>query len=39
MLRQGAGKGRKVMWVWDKAAVDFPFWQERKASGLYTNSQ
>jgi hypothetical protein len=35
MLRQGAGKGRKVMWVWDKAAVDFPFWQERKASGIY----
>jgi len=35
MLRQGAGKGRKVMWVWDKAGVDFPFWQERKASGIY----
>ena len=34
-LRQGAGKGRKVMWVWDKAGVDFPFWQERKASGIY----
>jgi hypothetical protein len=34
-LRQGAGKGRKVMWVWDKAAVDLPFWQERKASGIY----
>jgi hypothetical protein len=35
MLRQGAGKGRKVMWVWDKAGVDLPFWQERKASGIY----
>ena len=35
MLRQGAGKGRKVMWVWDKAVVDLPFWQERKASGIY----
>jgi hypothetical protein len=35
MLRQGAGKGRKVLWVWDKAGVDFPFWQERKASGIY----
>jgi len=23
MLRQGAGKGRKVLWVWDKAGVDF----------------
>lgn len=35
MLRQGAGKGRKVLWVWDKAAVDLAFWQERKASGIY----
>lgn len=35
MLRQGAGKGRKVLWVWDQAGVDFPFWQERKASGIY----
>jgi hypothetical protein len=35
MLRQGAGKGRKVLWVWDKAGVDFHFWQERKASGIY----
>ena len=35
MLRQGAGTGRKVMWVWDKAGVDLPFWQERKASGIY----
>jgi hypothetical protein len=38
-LRQGAGKGRKVLWVWDKAVVDLPFWQERKASGLYFLSQ
>ena len=35
MLRQGAGTGRKVMWVWDKAGVDLAFWQERKASGIY----
>jgi hypothetical protein len=35
LLRQGAGKGRKVMWVWDKAGVDLSFWQERKASGIY----
>lgn len=35
MLRQGAGKGRKVLWVWDKAGVDLAFWQERKASGIY----
>jgi len=34
-LRQGAGKGRKVLWVWDKAAVNLPFWQARKASGIY----
>ena len=34
-LRQDAGKGRKVLWVWDKAVVDLPFWQERKASGIY----
>jgi hypothetical protein len=35
LLRQGAGKGRKVLWVWDKAGVDFGFWQERKAVGIY----
>ena len=35
ILRQGAGQGRKVLWVWDKAGVDLPFWQERKASGIY----
>ena len=23
------------MWVWAKAVVDLPFWQERKASGIY----
>jgi len=34
-LRQGAGKGIKVLWVWDKAGVDLAFWQERKASGIY----
>jgi Transposase DDE domain len=34
-LRQGAGKGRKVLWVWDKAGGDLPFWQERKAAGIY----
>ena len=34
-LRQGAGKGRRVLWVWDKAGVDLAFWQERKASGIY----
>jgi len=34
-LRQGAGQGRRVLWVWDKAGVDLAFWQERKASGIY----
>jgi hypothetical protein len=34
-LCQGAGKGRKVLWVWDKAGVDFPFWQERETSEIY----
>jgi IS4 transposase len=24
-----------VLWVWDKAGVDLPFWQERKAAGIY----
>ena len=24
-----------MLWVWDKAGVDFAFWQERKASGIY----
>ena len=38
-LRQGAVKGRKVIWVWDKAGVDLPFWQDRKASGIYFLSQ
>jgi len=38
-LRQGAGKGRKMLWVWDKAGVDLAFWQERKASGIYFLSQ
>jgi hypothetical protein len=34
-LRQGAGPGRKVLWVWDQAGVDLAFWQERKAAGIY----
>jgi len=34
-LRPGAGQGRKVLWVWDKAVVALPFWQERQASGIY----
>ncbi len=35
-LRQGAAVGRKVMYVWDKAAIDFRFWHELKStSGIY----
>jgi hypothetical protein len=39
LLRQGAGKGRRVLWVWDKAGVDLPFWQDRKTAGIYFLSQ
>ena len=34
-LRQGAGKGRKVVWAWDKAVVDLPLWQDYKGRGVY----
>ena len=35
-LRQGAGKGRKVLYVWDRAGIDFQQWHQWKhASGLY----
>ena len=34
-LRQEAGKGRKVLWVWDKGGIDLTFWLERKQSGIY----
>lgn len=35
-LRQGAPKGRKVLYVWDKAGIDFRFWYNLKASaGVY----
>jgi len=33
-LRQGAGKGRKVLWVWDKGGMELPFWLARKQSGI-----
>ena len=38
-LRQGTKKGRKVLWVWDKAVVDLPLWQDRKGQGIYFLSQ
>ena len=34
-LRQGAAIKRKVLWAWDKAAVDLAFWKKSKQSGVY----
>ena len=35
-LRMGAEKGRKVNWVWDRAAISFGLWQKWKMqSGIY----
>ena len=35
-LRQGAAKGRKVLWVWDRAGIDFAQWYKWKcSSGIY----
>ena len=39
LLRQEARKGRKVLWVWDKAVVDLPLWLDRKGKGIYFLSQ
>lgn len=36
VLRQGAPKGRKVIWVWDKAGIDFQQWHRWKENwGIY----
>ena len=36
VLRQGAPRGRKVLYVWDKAGIDFRFWYDLKhSSGIY----
>ena len=36
MLRQGAPVGRQVLYVWDKAAIDFQFWHNLKTTaGIY----
>ncbi len=32
-LRQGAGKGRMVLYVWDRAGIDFQEWHDWKHSG------
>jgi hypothetical protein len=35
-LRQGVAKGRKLLMVWDSAAIDFGFWQKLKQGhGVY----
>lgn len=35
-LRQGAGKGRKVLYIWDRAGIDFQQWYQWKhRSGIY----
>ena len=34
-LRFGAKVGRKVMIVWDRAGIDFGFWEESKRLGIY----
>ncbi len=35
-LRQGAPKGRKVLYVWDKAGIDFSQWFKwKQGSGIY----
>jgi len=35
-LRQGAKKGRKVLYVWDPAGIDFDQWDRwKRASGVY----
>ena len=35
-LRQGAPKGQKVIWVWDRAGIDFRQWYHwKKQNGIY----
>jgi hypothetical protein len=34
-LRQGATKGRKVLYIWDRAGIDFRQWFKWKESGIY----
>jgi hypothetical protein len=36
ILRQGAPVGRKVLWIWDKAGIDFQQWHRwKQAAGIY----
>ena len=34
-LRQGAAKGRKVLYIWDRGGIDFRQWFKWKESGIY----
>jgi hypothetical protein len=34
-LRQGAAKGRKVLYIWDRAGIDFRQWFKWKENGIY----
>ncbi len=39
-LRQGARKGRKVLYVWDRAGIDFLQWHKwKQGSGIYMLSR
>jgi hypothetical protein len=35
VLRAGATKGVKSLWIWDRACMDFPQWHEWKMKGIY----
>jgi len=34
-LRQGAANGRKVLYIWDRAGIDFRQWFKWKENGIY----
>lgn len=34
-MRQGSGKGEKTLYVWDRAIIDYKFWEEMKRSAVY----
>ena len=34
-LRQGAAKGRKVLYIWDRAGIDFRQWYKWKENSIY----
>jgi hypothetical protein len=39
-LRQGAPKGRKVLYIWDRAGIDFKQWYDwKQGSGIYMLSR